>query len=111
MDDGTAWHAGWGPCGTDCHPVDLLIRDPRHWANEASAKNGGFGHRSAPAAQGSSHFSRHAHYAGSLPPTGQTGALWFKPALYRSNEFGLERLSAVTAYGKASGRPAIFFRG
>ncbi len=33
-EDGEAWHAGWGHCGAPCHPVELLVNDPRRWANE-----------------------------------------------------------------------------
>lgn len=38
MDDGTAWHANMSGCNADCKPVELLVRDPRQWANEASTK-------------------------------------------------------------------------
>ncbi len=38
MDDGTAWHANMSGCHANCTPVELLVRDPRQWANEASTK-------------------------------------------------------------------------
>lgn len=38
MPDGTAWHSAWGQCGSDCRPVDLLVHDPRDWAQEGAAK-------------------------------------------------------------------------
>ncbi len=36
MDDGTAWHTGWGTCDASCHPVAVLVHDPRRWAHEAA---------------------------------------------------------------------------
>lgn len=36
MDDGTAWHGNMSGCNADCKPVELLVRDPRQWANEAA---------------------------------------------------------------------------
>lgn len=38
LDDGDAWHDNWGLCGGACRPVALLIRDPRQWANEGTAR-------------------------------------------------------------------------
>lgn len=38
MEDGTVWHSGWPDCGEDVEAVEMLVRDPRAWANEASAK-------------------------------------------------------------------------
>ena len=34
LEDGEAWHVSYGTCGAACHQVDLLVNDPRHWANE-----------------------------------------------------------------------------
>jgi hypothetical protein len=38
MDNGTAWHVDWGQCEEDCRPVDLLVRDPRDWVQDGTAK-------------------------------------------------------------------------
>lgn len=34
INDHEAWHVGWGTCDGECHPIEILIHDPRAMANE-----------------------------------------------------------------------------
>jgi len=38
VNDGEAWHSDWGNCDGDCHPVEILIHDPRAIANDGVLK-------------------------------------------------------------------------
>ncbi len=38
VNDDEAWHSDWGNCDGDCHPVEILVHDPRAIANEGVLK-------------------------------------------------------------------------